>query len=342
VATQTGDTKLGSPISTANAINSIVEQTDASGVSKHIVNAIQSAANKTGVNFSFLMQKASQESSFDPSAKASTSSATGLFQFTSQTWLHMIKTYGEEYGLGNYASQITKGADGHLSVENSAARQAILALRKDPRISAEMAGELDKENSAALERKVGGKIGATELYLAHFLGATGASRFIKAMRSTPNASAAELLPTAASANRSAFYDKAGNARSLQQVYQKYAQKFEPTTFTQTAELISEPSVSTDFSVSNGPISVNLAKLLPRETAATTKVSSLSDETDIFGLKTNDWGTAVASSHGSSLLDAMIMGQVQDSGLTTMSPLAAYNQQADNKKKNGASTRSSIV
>lgn len=333
---------MGSPISTANAINSIVEQTDASGVSTHIVNAIQSAANKTGVNFSFLMRKASQESSFDPSATASTSSATGLFQFTSQTWLHMIKTYGDEYGLGNYAAQITKGADGRLSVADSAARQAILALRKDPRISAEMAGELDKENAAALERKVGGKIGATELYLAHFLGATGAGRFIKAMRSTPNAAAAELMPTAASANRTVFYDKVGNPRSLQQVYQKFAQKFEPSSSSQVAELISEPSLPTDFSLSNSQLAINVAGLMPQETAATTDLSSLSAENDFFGLKTKDWSSTIASAHGSSLLDAMIFGQAQDAGLTTTSPLAAYNQQADNKKKNGASGLSSIV
>ena len=54
-----------------------------------------------------MMAQAAQESSFQPDAKASTSSATGLFQFIDSTWLNSVKQYGAKYGLGGLAQQIT-------------------------------------------------------------------------------------------------------------------------------------------------------------------------------------------------------------------------------------------
>lgn len=323
---------MGSQISAAGAINSVLEQADVRSASPHVLTAIQSASLKTGVNFSYLVQKASQESSFDPTAKATSSTATGLFQFTSQTWLHMIKDYGSQYGLGQYAAKIEKGADGRLSVSDTATRQAILALRKDPQISAEMAGELDKENAAVLEKKVGGKIGATELYLAHFLGANGASRFIKEMRSNPKTAAADVMPTAAGANRSVFYSKSGEARSLQQIYQKFAQKFEKSD-TQVASLTSRVRAASGASAMNAPVnselSINVAKLLPTDTGAS----------DNSVLKK---GTDMASLNSSSLFDAMVYGQIQNTGLGATSPSAALDLYGNNKKKNGPSLFSSEV
>src|SRR5436305_3506566 len=54
--------------------------------------------------------------------------------------------------------------------------------------------------------------------MAHFLGASGAARFIRAAETNPNGKAASLFPRAAHANSTIFYDKAGAARSLKQVY----------------------------------------------------------------------------------------------------------------------------
>ena len=51
----------------------------------------------------------------------------------------------------------------------------------------------------------------------------------------PNASAAALLPDAAAANPSVFYNSSGQPRSLAQIYQHFAQKFDGT---------SSPAVST--------------------------------------------------------------------------------------------------
>ncbi|MFY9287491.1 MAG: transglycosylase SLT domain-containing protein, partial [Alphaproteobacteria bacterium] len=213
------------PANIAASANSLVNQVDIAGLPHKIAQAIKTAAAQTGVDFSYLLKKAAQESGFDPNAKASTSSATGLFQFTNQTWLRTLKEHGGEYGLSAYADHIKIDKSGVARVTDPNWKQAILALRKDPQISATMAGELDKDNLDTLKNNVGGKIGSTELYLAHFLGAGGASDFLKTMRANPAAKAAHVLPEAAQANPSVFYAN-GEARSVSQIYKHFAQKFE--------------------------------------------------------------------------------------------------------------------
>src|SRR3546814_7949768 len=49
--------------------------------------AVQAASARTGIDFDYLVDVARVESRFDPTAKAPTSSARGLYQFTTQTWL---------------------------------------------------------------------------------------------------------------------------------------------------------------------------------------------------------------------------------------------------------------
>ena len=50
-------------------------------VPRDILNSVQAASRRTGVNFSYLMEKAAAESGFDSQAQAGTSSAKGLYQF---------------------------------------------------------------------------------------------------------------------------------------------------------------------------------------------------------------------------------------------------------------------
>ncbi len=211
-------------------MSSIVDSPSLTGTPAHaVVQAIKTAAARTGADFAYLLQTSGIESSFAPNAhaRAHASSATGLFQFTKQTWLGMVKSHGAAHGLANYANQIQIGANGVAHVSDPAARQAILDLRKDPQIAAEMAAELGKANRAILQRKVGGKIGPTELYLAHFLGAGGATSLLKAKRANPDASASDVLPAAARANRAIFFAANGQPRSVGQIYSHFATKFEP-------------------------------------------------------------------------------------------------------------------
>src|SRR3954465_2852961 len=55
-----------------------------------VLAAIKQASAATGSDFQYLLGTAMRESGLKPSAKAPTSSASGLFQFTQQTWLGMV------------------------------------------------------------------------------------------------------------------------------------------------------------------------------------------------------------------------------------------------------------
>lgn len=178
---------------------------------KGVMNAIKQASTKTGVDFAYLVQQAHAESSFDPNAKARTSSATGLYQFIESTWMRMVDKYGDKYGID------TQGQS----------RRDILELRKDPEIASNLAAEFAGENERFLNDHWGGEIGSTELYLAHFLGASGASAFLNAKDENPLQSAAVIFPAAAKANKNVFYDQAtGRARSFDEVYAFFDKKFQ--------------------------------------------------------------------------------------------------------------------
>ena len=233
-----------------NTQESLVNQ--ALNASQRVTQAIRQASAKAGVDFAYMLNKASQESSLNPTAKSRTSSATGLFQFIEQTWLRTVKSYGEKYGLSEYADRITIGSDGVARVKDSQSKKAILEMRKDPSLSACMAAELTNQNKTALQSEIGGKIGSTELYLAHFLGAGGAADFLKAMRSNPNASAAAVLPEAASANKAVFYGKDGCACTLKEIYNKFAAKFEKTPCTAYASADIDAANSAASTVLNEP------------------------------------------------------------------------------------------
>lgn len=183
-----------------------------------VLAAVRDASAATGADFSYMMAKAARESSFRADARASTSSATGLYQFIDATWLETVHRHGAKHGLAGEAEQI-EIRDGRAHVADPEARRAILALRFDPALNALMAGEFANDNRDHLQRTVGGEIGATELYLAHFLGAGGASDFLRQMRADRHRPAAEVFPQAAQANRTVFYhDNNSRPKTLGEVY----------------------------------------------------------------------------------------------------------------------------
>ena len=157
-------------------------------------------------------------SNLNPNAKAKTSSATGLFQFIDQTWLGTLKQSGASLGYGKYADAISRTPQGRFVVNDPTMREQIFALRKDPTANAVMAGAFANSNAKVLTDRLGRKPSDGELYIAHFLGASGAARFISAAEARPDTKAASLFPRAAAANQGIFYDRAGGAKSLKQVY----------------------------------------------------------------------------------------------------------------------------
>ncbi|QXQ05486.1 lytic transglycosylase domain-containing protein [Sphingosinicellaceae bacterium] len=187
-----------------------------------VISGIKLAAAQTGVDFDYLLAEATVESGLDPAAAAPTSSARGLYQFTSGTWLDTVRKHGAEHGLGWAADALKAGAD-------PTTRAAILDLRRDPGASASMAAALASDNGKSLEHRPGRAAGATDLYLAHFLGAGGAARFLKARDADPAASASgAVLPAAAHANAGVFTAKGGRERSLAEVYDRFSAKLGAT------------------------------------------------------------------------------------------------------------------
>jgi len=120
-----------------------------------IAGAIKQAADATGASFDYLISTAKIESNLDPSAKASTSSARGLYQFIEQTWLGTVKQAGAAFGYGNYANAISQSPSGTYSVNDPATRDQILKLRDDPAANAAMAGALTQANSFKLSGELG-------------------------------------------------------------------------------------------------------------------------------------------------------------------------------------------
>jgi hypothetical protein len=194
------------------------------GVSKArdlVGSAIQRAAARTNVDFGYLFNQAKLESGLDPDARARTSSATGLFQFIDQTWLGTVKKHGAAHGL-DWAANAIRGTGGRYSVADPATRQAILDLRNDPDAASAMAAEFARDNQAALEANLDRRVDSVDLYLAHFLGAAGASEFLRAHDAAPDADAAPLMPAAARANRNVFYDRDGAPRSFAEIRNRFA------------------------------------------------------------------------------------------------------------------------
>ncbi|HEX7969002.1 MAG TPA: hypothetical protein VF502_12355 [Stellaceae bacterium] len=190
------------------------------------MSSIRQASRTTSVDFGRLMTQAKAESGFRVDAMTRRSSASGLFQFIDATWLTLVQHFGEKYGIGVLAQQIETDAQGRATVATPAPRQRILDLRNDAALSAALAAEYAQINKGGLERALGRPAGNADLYLAHFLGAVGAAALLQAVAHNGDAVAADLLPRAAAANRSVFFDNGGRARSVAEIYRCFAQRID--------------------------------------------------------------------------------------------------------------------
>jgi hypothetical protein len=243
-----------------------------------VTGAIKSAAGTTGTSFQYLLATAKMESNLNPSATATTSSAKGLFQFIDQTWLGTVKEAGGQLGYGQYADAITKSPTGTYSVTDPTAKAEILKLRDDPVASSAMAGVLTQSNSFKLTGEIGRRPTDSELYMAHFMGVSGASKLINSATSNPTASGAALFPNAAAANQSIFYDQGGAARSVSQVYSVLTARYDAAASapsTQTA--VAAASVTGTQAVAAAAPASNAAFLSRFPDLSTAQVASLAGD-----------------------------------------------------------------
>lgn len=157
-----------------------------------VMNAIQSAAQKSGIDPHLLAAVAWRESRFDPSARSQRSSAKGLLQFTEGTWLQAIRNCGERCGVGLYADAIQKSRSGELVVSDKQLRAEILQRRGDPVLSAKLAAEEMRLRQAAMQDRLGRTVRSADLYLLHVLGPSGSTRFLAALVQHPTASSLKV------------------------------------------------------------------------------------------------------------------------------------------------------
>lgn len=122
------------------------------------------------------------ESSGDPSAKNPRSTATGLGQFTADTWIEQLRLARPDLAMGQPP-------------------EALLALRLDPQVSRDVTRQYATQNATILQQ-AGFAPTPGNIYLAHFLGPEGAKRVLSARDETPITS---LVSTdAAKANKEVF------------------------------------------------------------------------------------------------------------------------------------------
>ena len=127
-------------------MNAINNPQPARRVTAPVMDAVQSASARTGVDFDYLVDVARVESGYNPTAKASTSSARGLYQFTKQTWLATLDRHGANHGLAWAANAIGRDGSGRLTVTDPTLRQQIFDLRDDPAAASTMGLGLAGDN----------------------------------------------------------------------------------------------------------------------------------------------------------------------------------------------------
>lgn len=208
-----------------------------------LAHVLNTAGERNGVDFDYLLQTAIRESSLNPSAKAQSSSATGLFQFIESTWLEVMKSDGPRLGYQKYADAITVDSDGDYVVADKSLRQEILKLREEPQVAADLAAAFTRNNGDYLHQRFGRMPSAGELYIAHFLGARGAEKMFVAGLSDPDQIASKLFPKQAKANPSIFYDRDG-ARTIREVYKSLVAKHGGVTPTVESGFAAQQMVST--------------------------------------------------------------------------------------------------
>lgn len=154
-----------------------------------------------GATESYLEKTFQVESGGDVNAKASTSTATGPFQFTEGTWKDVTKRMGVDYPLSD---------------------------RTDMEKSREVMTRFTEDNRALLIDTLGREPEEHELYIAHFLGEKGGPAFLQADPSLP---AKQVVSDEAfKANKSVFVEKgSGRLKTVGEVLQKFKARYDDPT-----------------------------------------------------------------------------------------------------------------
>ena len=168
-----------------SAMRSVTSPEDVKGwdkASPEVKQAIESAASATGTNKTTLAQMAAIESNFGANTHNPKSSAAGTFQIVRKTWNGTVN--------GGGVPGVPPGTD--------------FSQASDPNSNAAVAAVLMHQNQMSIRKVCGVEraedVSPGDTYMAHFLGADGASAVIKA----DNESGGSMTV------KDAYYNKFGN------------------------------------------------------------------------------------------------------------------------------------
>ncbi len=115
-------------------------------------------------------------------AARSDTGATGLCQFTEQTFLYVMKSHGERLGLGQYANKIRSyiGEDRATYYTADGETRRILDLRAEKKIAIPLCTAYMRDNINHLKTKLGRAPNFTDVSIAHFFGPGVAADIIPA------------------------------------------------------------------------------------------------------------------------------------------------------------------
>lgn len=168
-----------------------------------------------GHQFAELVALVTGESNFKPEAHNRHTGAEGPFQFVKTTWLSLLRSHGKELGVKpELVAQIKADKHGHLTVADPKTLKNLLALRNDLALSTRMASKYLDDNHAVLHRLLHREPSKAEVQLSFLLGPSGTARLVKAAEHEPHKAAADIVPSAAHANRNLFYTSDGKPRTV--------------------------------------------------------------------------------------------------------------------------------
>lgn len=133
-----------------------------------VIRIIRDAATTVGIRPDWAVAIAKTEAKdLSPDSKNPRSSASGLFQFTDETWKESVGKWGKKHSV----------LDDDVFDANS---------------NSVMGAEFTKSNMEKLSKLLGREPTLSEVYLAHFSGFTGASKVLSKIKDNPNVLASEV------------------------------------------------------------------------------------------------------------------------------------------------------
>ena len=137
---------------------------------------------------------ASKPADYAKGADGGATSAVGIGMWTEQSFLGVMRNPKIAARVG---------------LPDNLTDAQVLELRKDPTWSMFATAAYAEQNKKVMEASLQRTVTDAEMYMAHFLGPTGAMVLISSYTNNPNAIAADVLPKAAKNNPPRFYENAG-------------------------------------------------------------------------------------------------------------------------------------